>query len=221
MGTILEEIIRATVDGDEEHTVALARQAMADGMEPFDVIQNGFAKAMEIVGEKFAKLDFFLPEVMLAADAMTAAIDILKPHLEEHGAQKSRGTIVIATIQGDLHDLGKNIVKLMLEVAGFSVHDLGSDVPVRDLIDKAEAVQADIIAASAILTTTMNHMPDIHRMLSELGIRDRYRIMLGGAPVIPQWAKETAGADGYGEDAAEAVAMAHRLMHLKQGEESS
>ena len=216
MSSILEEIIRATVDGDEEKTVALARQAMEDDMEPFDVIQNGYARGMEIVGEKFARLDYFLPEVMLAADALTAAIDYLKPYFKESGEQRSRGTIVIATIQGDLHDLGKNIVKIMLEAAGFSVYDLGADVAVRDLIDKAEAVQADIIAASAILTTTMNHMPDIDSILKELGIRDRYMVMLGGAPVIPQWA-EKAGADGYGEDAAEAVETARRLMQKKRG----
>lgn len=218
MGPILEEIISATVDGDEEKTVALARQAMADGMEPFEVIQNGYARGMEIVGEKFATLDYFLPEVMLSADAMTAAIEVLKPYLKDRGKQGSRGTIVIATIQGDMHDLGKNIVKIMLEAAGFVVHDLGADVPVRDLIDKAEAVQADIIAASAILTTTMAHMPDINGILEELGIRDRYMIMLGGAPVIPQWAQEV-GADGYGEDASEAVAAARRLMQKKRGGE--
>lgn len=218
MGPILEEIISATVDGDEEKTVALARQAMADGMEPFEVIQNGYARGMEIVGEKFATLEYFLPEVMLSADAMTAAIEVLKPYLKEGGKQGSRGTIVIATIQGDMHDLGKNIVKIMLEAAGFVVHDLGADVPVRDLIDKAEAVQADIIAASAILTTTMAHMPDINGILEELGIRDRYMIMLGGAPVIPQWAQEV-GADGYGEDASEAVAAARRLMQKKRGGE--
>ena len=218
MTTILEDIIRATVDGDEEKTVALARQAMADGMEPFDVIQNGYARGMEIVGDKFATLEYFLPEVMLAADALTAALDYLKPYFKDSEAQGSRGTIVIATIQGDLHDLGKNIVKVMLEAAGFIVHDLGADVAVRDLIDKAEAVQADIIAASAILTTTMNHMPDIDGILKEMDIRDRYMIMLGGAPVIPQWAKAV-GADGYGEDAAEAVETARRLMQKKRGGE--
>jgi corrinoid protein of di/trimethylamine methyltransferase len=218
MSPILEEIISATVDGDEEKTVTLARRAMADGMEPFEVIQNGFARGMEIVGEKFATLEYFLPEVMLSADAMTAAIEVLKPYLKDRGKQGSRGTIVIATIQGDMHDLGKNIVKIMLEAAGFVVHDLGADVPVRDLIDKAEAVQADIIAASAILTTTMAHMPDINGILEELGIRDRYMIMLGGAPVIPQWAQEV-GADGYGEDASEAVAAARRLMQKKRGGE--
>lgn len=217
MGSILEEIISATVDGDEKKTAALARQAMADGMEPFEVIQNGYARGMQIVGEKFAALEYFLPEVMLSADAMTAAIEVLKPYIKDRGMQGSRGTIVIATIQGDMHDLGKNIVKIMLEADGFVVHDLGADVPVRDLIDKAEAVQADIIAASAILTTTMAHMPDINGMMEELGIRDRYMIMLGGAPVIPQWAREV-GADGYGEDAAEAVAVARRLMQKKRGE---
>jgi corrinoid protein of di/trimethylamine methyltransferase len=218
MGPILEEIISATVDGDEEKSVALARQAMADGMEPFEVIQNGYARGMKIVGEKFATLEYFLPEVMLSADAMTAAIEVLKPYFKDRGKQDSRGTIVIATIQGDMHDLGKNIVKIMLEADGFVVHDLGANVPVRDLIDKAEAVQADIIAASAILTTTMAHMPDISSILDELGMRDRYMIMLGGAPVIPQWAREV-GADGYGEDASEAVAVARRLMHKKRGGE--
>ena len=218
MGSILEEIISATVDGDEEKSVALARQAMADGMEPFEVIQNGYARGMEIVGQKFAILEYFLPEVMLSADAMTAAIEVLKPYFKERGKQDTRGTIVIATIQGDMHDLGKNIVKIMLEADGFVVHDLGANVPVRDLIDKAEAVQADIIAASAILTTTMAHMPDISGILEELGIRDRYMIMLGGAPVIPQWAKAV-GADGYGEDAAEAVETARRLMQQKRGGE--
>lgn len=218
MRTILEEIIAATVDGDAETSVALAHRAMEEGFAPFDVIRNGFACGMEIVGEKFAKLEYFLPEVMLAADAMTAAIDVLKPHLEKHGNQESRGTIVIATIQGDLHDLGKNIVKVMLEASGFAVHDLGADVAVRDLIETAESVGADIIAASAILTTTMAHMPDINGILEELGIRDKYKIMLGGAPVIPQWAAEV-GADGYGEDAAEAVATARRLMRKKRGED--
>lgn len=217
MEPLLEEITRATVDGDEEQTVALARRALAEGLEPFAVIQDGLARGMEIVGDKFARLEYFLPEVMLAADAMTAAIDVLKPHLNQSGKQASRGTIVIATIQGDLHDLGKNIVKIMLEASGFTVHDLGADVAVRDLIDTAESVGADIIAASAILTTTMAHMPDINGILKELGIRDKYRIMLGGAPVIPQWARE-AGADGYGEDAAEAVATARRLMSEKRGE---
>jgi len=216
MGSILEEIISATVDGEVDKSVELAQRAMADGMDPFDVIQNGYTRGMEIVGEKFATLECFLPQVLLAADALTAGVNVIKPYLKQQGKKAFPGTIVIATIQGDLHDLGKNIVKIMLETAGFVVHDLGADVPVRDLIDKAEEIQADIIAASAILTTTMAHMPDINGILEELGIRKKYRIMLGGAPVIPEWATE-AGADGYGEDAAEAVATAKRLMMEKRG----
>jgi corrinoid protein of di/trimethylamine methyltransferase len=216
MGSILEEIISATVDGDEDKSVELAQRAMADGMEPFDVIQNGYTRGMEIVGEKFATLECFLPEVLLAADALTAGVNVIKPYLKQKDEKAFPGTIVIATIEGDLHDLGKNIVKIMLETAGFVVHDLGADVRVMDLIDKAEEIQADIIAASAILTTTMAHMPDINGILEELGIRKKYKIMLGGAPVIPEWAKE-AGADGYGEDAAEAVATAKRLMMEKRG----
>ena len=126
----------------------------------------------------------------------------------------SQGIVVLGTIQGDIHDLGKNIVKIMLEAAGFTIHDLGNDVPVRRFVDKAEEVGADIIAASAILTTTMAHMPDLVTILKELGLRDKYLVMFGGAPVIAEWAMEI-GADAYGEDAAEAVAIAKDLMHQK------
>jgi corrinoid protein of di/trimethylamine methyltransferase len=215
MNDLLERIVEATVQGDETQAVALAREAVQNGMDPFEVIQGGYARGMEIVGDLFAKLEYFLPEVMLAADAMTAALEVLKPYLQDREDGGSNGTIVIATIQGDLHDLGKNIVKVMLDAAGFTVHDLGADVPVRTLIEKAEQLGADIIAASAILTTTMAHMPDIAKILTELGVRDRYRIMLGGAPVIAQWAREV-GADGYGEDAAEAVETAKQLMDKKR-----
>jgi 5-methyltetrahydrofolate--homocysteine methyltransferase len=171
---------------------------------------------MHIIGEQFARLDCFLPEVMMAADAMKAAIDVLRPSLLQKGAAASRGKVVIATIQGDLHDLGKNIVCIMLEAAGFTVYDLGADVAVRELVDKAEEVGADIIAASAILTTTMSHMPDIARILTELGLREKYKIMLGGAPVIAEWAMSI-GADGYGEDAVEAVEVAAQMMQQKRG----
>ena len=153
---------------------------------------------------------------MLAADAMKAATEVLKPRLIESHEGDSQGTIVIGVIQGDIHDLGKNIVKIMLEASGFAVHDLGNDTPVRHFIENAEEVGADIIAASAILTTTMSYMPDITAMLNELGLRAKYMLMLGGAPVINEWAMEI-GADGYGEDAVEAVEVAKRLMQKKRG----
>ncbi len=213
---LIEAIVDATVHYDEKRCVSLARQAVDEGLDPFKVIQEGFSRGMQIVGEKFSTLEYCLPEVMLAADAMNAATEVLKPQLMESHEGDSQGIIVLGVIQGDIHDLGKNIVKIMLEASGFTVHDLGNDTPVRQFIEKAEAVGADIIAASAILTTTMSYMPDISAMLSELGLREKYLIMLGGAPVIDEWAMQI-GADGYGEDAVEAVEVAKRLMQKKRG----
>jgi corrinoid protein of di/trimethylamine methyltransferase len=212
---LFEEMVKATVAGDEEQCVSLAREAIDKDVDPFQAIQNGFAQGMRIIGDKFAKLECYLPEVMLSADAMNAAVEILKPNLMQRADRGSLGTIIIGTIQGDVHDLGKNIVKIMLEANGFTVHDLGNDVPVRQFIDKAQELEADIIAASALMTTTMEHMPDIDGLLVELGIRKKFIVMLGGAPVIDEWAKE-AGADGYGEDAAGAVETAKRLMEKKR-----
>jgi dimethylamine corrinoid protein len=151
---------------------------------------------------------------MRCADAMKAALEVLKPHLGQGQETGFQGTIVLGTIQGDLHDLGKNIVKTMLQAAGFTVYDLGCDVPVRKFVEKAEEVNADIIAASAILTTTMAYMPDLVELLKEMGIRDQFKIMVGGAPVTPDFAAQ-AGADGYGENAGEAVSVAKRLMQEK------
>jgi len=213
---LIEEIVDATVHYDESRCVTLARQAIEEGLDPLKVIQKGFSRGMQIVGEKFSTLEYCLPEVMLAADAMNAATEVLKPRLMESREGDSQGIIVLGVIQGDIHDLGKNIVKIMLEASGFSVHDLGNDAPVRQFIEKAEAVGADIIAASAILTTTMSYMPDLPAMLSELGLREKYMVMLGGAPVIDEWAMQI-GADGYGEDAVEAVEVAKRLMQKKRG----
>ena len=212
---LIEAIVNATVQYDESRCVSLARQAIDGGLDPFKVIQEGFSRGMQIVGEKFSTLEYCLPEVMLAADAMNAATEVLKPRLIESHEGDSQGIIVLGVIQGDIHDLGKNIVKIMLEASGFTVHDLGNDAPVRQFIETAEAVGADIIAASAILTTTMSYMPDISAMLNELGLREKYMIMLGGAPVINEWAMEV-GADGYGEDAVEAVEVAKRLMLQKR-----
>ena len=213
---LIEEIVDATVKWDEKRCVELARQAVEQGIDPLKVIQEGYSRGMQIVGDKFSTLEYCLPEVMLAADAMNAAVEVLKPHLMQRKESDSQGIVIIGVVQGDIHDLGKNIVKIMLRAAGFTVHDLGNDVPVRRFVEKAEETGADIIAASAILTTTMTYMPDITATLGELGLRDKYKIMLGGAPVIDDWAIEI-GADGYGEDAVEAVEVAKRLMQEKRG----
>ncbi|MFQ6016043.1 MAG: corrinoid protein [Anaerolineae bacterium] len=215
---LFEQMVQATVEGDEERCVALARQALDQGMDPLQAVQEGYARGMTIVGDKFARLEYYLPDVILSADAMNAAVEVLKPHLMQRQDRGVQGIIVLGTIQGDIHDIGKNIVKIMLQAAGFTVHDLGRDVPVRQFVEKAEEVGADIIAASALMTTTMAYMPDISDLLTEMGLRDKYRIMLGGAPVLPEWAME-AGADGYGETAAEAVEVAKGLMREKGGKE--
>ncbi len=214
--SVLEQIVQATVEGDAERCVALAQQVLDEGVDPLDAINDGFTKGMIIVGEKFARMEYYLPDLMRSARAVNAAMEVLKPHLLQREASEAQGTVVLGTIQGDLHDLGKNIVKIMLQASGFDVHDLGVDVPVRRFVEKAEEIDADIIAASALLTTTMAYMPEIAKLLTEMGVRGKYLIMLGGAPVSRDWALE-AGADGYGENATEAVEVAKRLVQEKRG----
>jgi corrinoid protein of di/trimethylamine methyltransferase len=216
---IFDQIVEATVQGDETRCLALAQQVLDEGLDPLEAIEEGYTRGMVIVGEKFAKMEYYLPDLMLSARAVNAAVDLLKPHLVQQEGGGTQGTVVLGTIQGDLHDVGKNIVKIMLQASGFDVHDLGVDVPVRRFVETAEQVGADIIAASAILTTTMAYMPDLTDLLTEMGVRDQYKIMLGGAPVNADWAAE-AGADGYGENATEAVEVAKRLMQEKKGRQA-
>ena len=211
---LMEQIIEATVAGDPQRCASLAEEAIRRGVDPLVAIEEGYSKGMAIVGDKFARLEYYLPELIRCADAMKAAMNVLRPHLGQ-GQAGGQGTIVLGTIQGDLHDLGKNIVRTMLEAAGFTVHDLGSNVPVRQFVDQAEAHQADIIAASAILTTTMAYMPDLVSLVAETGARGRFKVLIGGAPVTPEFAAK-AGADGYGENAARAVNVAKSLVQARK-----
>lgn len=213
---LFEQIVEATVAGDQERCVALAQEVLESGADPLQAIEQGYSRGMTIVGEKFSRMEYYLPELIACADAMKAAMEVLKPRLGKNQHSAVWGTVVIGTIQGDLHDLGKNIVKTMLQAAGFTVHDLGCDVQVRSFVDKAEEQDADVIAASAILTTTMAYMPDLVNLLSDMNLRGRFKVMVGGAPVTPEYA-EQAGADGYGENAAEAVDTAKRMVQSKRG----
>jgi corrinoid protein of di/trimethylamine methyltransferase len=215
---LFERMAQAVVDGDREACVALAEEVIDRGIDPFEAIEQGFTRGMTTVGDKFATLEYYLPDVMRCAAAVEAGVGVLQPYILERETRQSVGTVVLGTIKGDLHDLGKNIVGTMLRAAGFKVYDLGCDTPLRAFVDKAEEVDADIIGVSAILTTTMAYMPDLLSLLEELGQREQYQVMVGGAPVTPDYAEEI-GADGYGETAADAVETAKRLMRVRRGEQ--
>ncbi len=209
---IFQEMEKAVIEGDEQRSAQLAREAIDMGIDPLEALEHGYGKGMEKLGDCFEKGEVFLPEILLGEDAMKAAIEILKPKIEEKkGKVGSKGKIVIGTIKGDVHDIGKNVVKLFLSVAGFEVIDIGRDVPVKSFIDTAVKENAQIIAASALMTTTMIYMPDLIRELKELGLRKRFKVMIGGAPVIKSWADEI-GADGYGKNTKEAIEVALTLV---------
>jgi trimethylamine corrinoid protein len=202
----------AVVRGDAEACVTLAKQAVDAGADPLEAIQQGFAPGMQIVGKGFEDGSLFLPDMMLAAEAMKAGIAVLEKAMPAGQAAESRvGKAVVATVQGDVHDIGKNILRILLSTSGFEVVDLGRDVKVATIINEAEDEEADIIGVSALMTTTMMYMKELLEELSEAGLRDRFKVMVGGAPVTPEWANEI-GADGYAKDAFAAIAVAKNLL---------
>ena len=213
---LFKEMAKAVIDGDEERTVTLAKEALEEGVDPTEAIEKGLAEGMKEVGRRFEKLEIYLPEMIISADAMTAGVEIFRQHLLARGGETPKKTVLLGTIQGDVHDIGKNIVKIMLESNGFKVYDLGRDVPVFDFIEKVKELSPDIIGVSALMTTTMVYMPKLIEALKEEKLREKVKVMVGGAPVLPEWAKKI-GADGYGESAMEAVRVAKRLVGL-QGE---
>ncbi len=210
------EMAKAVIEGDEERTVSLATEALAKGVNPTEAIEKGFAEGMKEIGRLFETLEIYLPQVIISADAMTAGVEVFREFLLGKEGELPKKTVVLGTIQGDVHDIGKNIVKIMLESNGFKVYDLGRDVPVLDFIEKVKELDPDIIAVSALMTTTMVHMPKLIEALKEERLREKVKVMVGGAPVLPEWAKKI-GADGYGESAMDAVRVAKSLVGL-QGE---
>src|SRR4030065_2067233 len=212
---LFNEMAKAVIEGDEERTVSLAKEALAKGMDPTEAIEKGFAEGMKEIGRRFEKLEIYLPEVIISAHAMVAGVEVFRQHILAKGGQASPKTVLLGTIQGDVHDIGKNIVKIMLESNGFKVYDLGRDVPVLDFIEKVKELSPDIIGVSALMTTTMVHMPKLIEALQAKGLRGKVKAMLGGRPVLPEWAKKV-GADGYGESAMEAVRVAKRLVGLPE-----
>ena len=212
---IFEKIYNAIVNRDREKAIDLSKEIVERGIDPVQAIEQGYKRGMEKIGDLFADLEIFIPDMISAADIMNEGLAILRPYLKIKGEEMLYGKILLGTIQGDVHEIGKNIVKVLLEGSGFEVIDLGRDVDVLTFIDKYQELNPDIIGISALMTTTMVNIPRVIENLKTLGIRDEVKIMVGGAPVLPEWAEEI-GADGYGNNAREAVEVAKKLLREKR-----
>lgn len=201
-------------DGYADEVVEEVREALARGMEPYEVLTKGLVAGMEVVGDDFRDGILFVPEVLMAAKAMKAGMEVLRPLLVETGAPKI-GKMVIGTVKGDIHDIGKNLVTMMMEGAGFEVFDLGINTSVEEFMEAIREHQPDILGMSALLTTTMPYMRVVIQALEEEGIRDELIVLVGGAPLNEAFAQEI-GADAYCRDAAVAVETARRLMEERK-----
>ena len=209
---LYKQMAQAVIDGDDDEATALAQQALEQGVDPLEAINKGYTAGMDVVGELYSTGDYFLPDLILGGEAMKAALAALEPALKASGqAREVVGTVVLGSVKGDIHEIGKSLVGSMLSANGFEVHDLGIDIEADDFVTKAREYDADIIALSALLTTTMLHQRDVIELLSEAGFRDRVKVMVGGSPVTQGWANQI-GADGFAEDAAGAVVVAKKLM---------
>jgi corrinoid protein of di/trimethylamine methyltransferase len=209
---IFEQLKQSIVDQDEDAVLEAVNKALADGVDPKTIIDKGLLPGLNVIGEQFENEDIFLPELMQAAKAFQAAMAILEPRIKEAGGEgQKKGTIVLGTVKGDLHSIGKNILKLLFETSGFEVHDLGIDVDLFKFIDKAGEVNADIIAISALLTTTLIGQRDVIDALKDQGTREKYKVIVGGGATTKEWA-DTIGADGWAGTAYEAVNLANRLV---------
>jgi corrinoid protein of di/trimethylamine methyltransferase len=200
---ILAGLEKAVVGGKKEEAVKNARSALDNGVKALDAIDNGLIKGMMIVGDKYAVHEFFLPQVLLAADSMYAALDILLPHIPREAAAKRVG-VVIGVIEGDVHDIGKNLVKTMLTAGGMDVHDLGRDVPIENFINQTKEKDAHVVAMSTLMTPTMDGMKQVVDGLVEAGLRMKVKVIIGGAPTSKEFADDI-GADLHGINAQEAV----------------
>ncbi|OGD45974.1 hypothetical protein A3K69_01205 [Candidatus Bathyarchaeota archaeon RBG_16_57_9] len=209
---ILKRLSDAVLQFDSEAAADAARASVAAKVNPVRAIEEGLAVGLRVIGDKFEAGELWLPHLILGAEAMEAAIKVLEEHMPREALEStSRGTVVIGTVEGDIHDLGLRIVASMLRANGFKVHDLGCNARSLDLIQKAKEVDADIIGASSLMTTTMPFMRDLVEALESAGLRDRFKVLVGGGPVSKEWAKAI-GADGYGKDASEAVKVAKQLV---------
>jgi corrinoid protein of di/trimethylamine methyltransferase len=212
---LLTRLVAAVVDGNQDETDALTREALVQGLEPLAVIDDALVPALRDVGEKFRTGEYFLPNLIVSARAVKRAMQTLEPELRSRQQWAAPlATVVIGTVRGDIHEIGKSLVGIMLSANGFDVHDLGVDVPVERFLAAVREHRAGLLGLSALLTTTMSAQRSVIEALGAEGMRDSVKVMVGGAPVTASWAAKI-GADGYAEDAIAAVALARRLVGLE------
>ena len=212
MSEFLKQLQEAIILGEPDQAAELATEALEAGVEPLIVIEETLNPGMRVVGARYESGEYFIPDLVMAAEAMHAAMRVLEPALAARQEQRQvLGTIVIGTVEGDIHEIGKSLVATMLGAAGFQVHDLGVDVPAKEFVKQVRETKANVVGLSALLTTTMLNQETVIEALKEAGLRDRVKVVIGGAPASPEWA-QTIGADAYAENANEAVSVVKRLV---------
>jgi corrinoid protein of di/trimethylamine methyltransferase len=215
---LFQAMRQSIIDGAADHATELARQALTAGIDPLQAVNNGFVPGVDYVGEQFARREMFLPDLVMAAEAMKAGIAVLEPEMRRRGMQReSLGRVVLGTVKGDIHEIGKTLVGILLSAAGFEVVDLGVNVTAEMFAAKARELNADIVGVSSLLTTTMALQRGVVEALDRAQLRPPVKIIVGGAPVTRKWAEEI-GADGYGKDAVGAVTLAKSLVGKSNGQ---
>lgn len=212
---LFQDLSDAVVDFDDDKAIAAAQDVIARQLDAYAAIDQGLAHGMGRAGKLFEEDEYFVPELLLCADTMYAGINVLQPHIPQDASRK-KGKVVIGVIEGDTHDIGKSLVRIMLAASGFETYDLGRDVAPQRFVDTALEVEADIIALSTLMTTTMDGMAEVIRILDEKGVRDRFKVIVGGAPISAGYASKI-GADGYARNATEATKLARRLVEPPVG----
>ena len=217
MSETLEQLQTAVITGEPDQARELAAQALEAGVVPLTAIEQALNPGMQVVGDRFECGEYFIPDLVMSAEAMKAAMAVLEPALVARQEQRQvAGTVVIGTVEGDIHEIGKSLVGTMLAAAGFQVYDLGVDVPVGEFVERVQETGANVVGLSALLTTTMRNQEVVIEALKEAGLREQVQVIIGGAPTSPEWA-QTIGADAYAENANEAVAVVRELLGNDNG----
>lgn len=213
MEEIFDKLANAIVEMEEDEVAELAQYCIDNGIDAFDAIDKGLTRGMEEAGKLFEEEEYFVPELLSCADAMNVGIDLLKPYIKVNESEEKH-KVILGVVEGDTHDIGKNLVGLMLDTAGFEVHDIGRDVPPAEFVEQGIKEGAEILCISTLMTTTMDAMEEVVKILEEKGVRDQFKVMVGGGPISKSFCDKI-GADGYSKNAADAVVLAKQLVGME------